>query len=239
MSHPQYGPHVQEVKQHFSHLIDKLRERQLGDGGFAFWPGHTRSATYPSIYVMHFLLEAHDQGYPVPADMMQRGKDYLKAYIARRGDSLSASRDRANAIYLLTRLGEVTTNYLVDLEENLLKNHAHKWSSDILSTYMAATYQILQKDQEAKRLMRGYRLNASHQELNDFRSVLAMDAQYIYLLAKHFENKAKNMDADQILKLTDRIFRGEYNTISSAYSILALGAYSKLVLANDFDEKID
>jgi alpha-2-macroglobulin len=238
MSHPQYGPHVQEVKQHFSHLIDKLRERQLGDGGFAFWPGHTRSATYPSIYVMHFLLEAHDQGYPVPADMMQRGKDYLKAYIARRGDSLSASRDRANAIYLLTRLGEVTTNYLVDLEENLLKNHAHKWSSDILSTYMAATYQILQKDQEAKRLMRGYRLNASHQELNDFRSVLAMDAQYIYLLAKHFENKAKNMDADQILKLTDRIFRGEYNTISSAYSILALGAYSKLVLANDFDEKI-
>jgi len=40
------------------------------------------------------------------------------------------------------------------------------------------------------------------------------------------------------LKLTDRIFRGEYNTISSAYSILALGAYSKLVLANDFDEKI-
>ena len=34
------------------------------------------------------------------------------------------------------------------------------------------------------------------------------------------------------MKLTNRIFKGEYNTISSAYSILALGAYSKLVLTD-------
>ena len=33
-----------------------------------------------------------------------------------------------------------------------------------------------------------------------------------------------------ILQLTEQINRGEYNTISSAYAILALGAYSKTVL---------
>jgi alpha-2-macroglobulin len=103
---------------------------------------------------------------------------------------------------------------------------------------MAATYQLLQKDQEAQRLMDGYKLSDSHQELDDFHSELAVDAQYIYLLAKHFESAARKLDGDQILRLTDLIFKGEYNTIASAYSILALGAYSKLVLSNDFNEDI-
>ena len=238
MSHPAYGSHLPDVKKHFSHLIDKLRERQQGDGGFAFWPGHTDSAEYPSIYVMHFLMEAGEQGFPVPSDLLQRGKDYLKSYIAHSSTSLSAARDRANAIYLLTRMGEVTTNYLVDLEEYLQKHHKDGWHKDILSAYMASTYKLLQKDQEARRLIKGYELNAKHRELNDFHSVLAIDAQYIYLLAKHFEAEALNLDGEKIHQLTDKIFKGEYNTISSAYSILALGAYSKLVLSNDFNEPI-
>ena len=238
MSHPAYGAHLKGVSQHFNHLIDKLRERQLSDGGFAFWPGHTNSANYPSIYVMHFLIEAHEQGYPVPADMMQRGKEYLKAYIANQGRSISATRDRANAIYLLTRMGEVTTNHLVDLEENLLESYKGRWRSDILSVYMASTYKLLHKDQEAKRLIGGYKLDSTHQALNDFRSVLAIDAQYLYLLTKHFQPEAKRIDGAALHKLTDQVFRGEYNTISSAYAILALGAYSELFPDSGFNDEV-
>ncbi len=238
MTHPAYGPQVSNAKTYFSHLIDKLRERQLADGGFAFWPGHNRSATYPSIYVMHFLLEASEQGFPVPTDMMKRGQDYLRWYVGQSSSGLSDARDRANAIYLLTRMGEVTTNYLVDLEEGLNKSYKDAWQQDILSAYMAATYQLLQKDKEANRLIKRYKLGSVHEDLNDFHSELTIDAQYIYLLAKHFEAKARELDGEQILRLTDRIFKGEYNTISSAYSILALGAYSKLVLSNEFNEKI-
>lgn len=238
MTHPAYGAQVSNARSYFAHLIDKLRERQLSDGGFAFWPGHDRSMTYPSIYVMHFLLEASEQGFPVPGDMMKRGQDYLHWYVGQSSSSLSEARDRANAIYLLTRLGEVTTNYLVDLEEGLIKNHKDTWQQDILSAYMAATYQMLQKDKEASRLIKGYQLGSTHDELDDFHSELTIDAQYIYLLAKHFESKARELDGAQILRLTSRIFKGEYNTISSAYSILALGAYSKLVLSNEFNENI-
>ena len=238
MSHPAYGAHVKQVNEHFSHVIDKLRERQRANGGFAFWPSHSHAASYPSIYVMHFLLEARDLGYPVPADMMQRGKDYLKFYSAQQATSLSEARNRANALYLLTRMGVVTTNMLIDLQEYLLKTHKDQWQTDILAVYMGATYKLLHKNSEAKRLIRHYQLSAEHKDVNDFRSVLALDAQYIYLLAKHFKREANNLDGEQILKLTDRIFRGEYNTISSAYSILALGAYSELVLDDDFNENI-
>ena len=238
MSHPAYGAQVKQAQRFFMHLIDKLRERQQADGGFEFWPGHNRSATYPSIYVMHFLLEASEQGFPVPADMQQRGQDYLRNFAARPAITLAQARDRANAIYLLTRLGEVTTNFVVDLEEDLRKNDQDAWQQDILAVYMASTYQLLQKAQEADRLIKGYQLGAEHPEQDDFHSELTLDAQYIYLLTKHFESQARALDGEQILRLTRRIFKGEYNTLSSAYSILALGAYSKLVLSNEFNEDI-
>lgn len=239
MNHPAYAPHVTGIQQSFEVLISKLRERQLGSGGFAFWPGQQNSAEYPSVYVMHFLLEASELGYPVPADMLQRGKDYLKSYIQNSATSLGAARDRANAIYLLTRMGEVTTNYLVDLEEYLKTDHKKVWRSDITASYMAATYQLLQKTSEAERLIDGYKLaQERYPDLDDLHSLLSVDAQYIYLLSRHFESKARNLDGEAILKLTQRIFKGEYNTISSAYSILALGSYSKLVLGNNANENI-
>ncbi len=247
-THPAFGPHQTNVQSHFSHVITKLRERQLGDGGFSFWPGQHSSAEYPSIYVMHFLIEARDTGFPVPKGMMQRGKAYLTDYVGRRpespSDNLSDARDRANAIYLLTRLGVVTTNYLVDLQEYLEKDDPQNkekkvWREDLLASYIAATYALLQKDDEANRLIAGYEIGTENQQqFDDFHSYLAQDAQHLYLLSKHFEGLARSLPGDDVLALTERIFSGEYNTISSAYSILALGAYSKLVLDKPLDENI-
>ena len=238
MSHPAYAPHVKNVDEHFAHIISKLRGRQLADGGFAFWPGQHVTADYPSIYVMHFLIESQSLGYRVPNDMIRRGRDFLEQYAMRSTTSMAQARNRANAIYLLSRLGLVTTNYLVDLEEYLNKNHGKAWRKDLTAVYMASTYQLLQKDDEANRLVAQYELGAEkisglkNNVMDDFHSVLTRDAQFIYLLARHFESKARALSGDDIIKLTSRIFKGEYNTIASAYSVLALGAYSKLVLSD-------
>ncbi len=233
LSHPAYAPHIPEVNEQFSVLISKLRSRQNSDGGFRFWPYGNTSSVYPSIYAMHFLIESNDYGYSVPSSVLSRGKSYLKG-IAQRTNingSLLEHRNRANAIYLLSRMGEVTTNYLIDLEDNLKKVKSKVWKKDITSSYMAATYKLLKKDGEANRLISAYKLNYDkHQGLNDFHNVLTLDAQHIYLLSKHFENKARDLDEKLILGLTEKIHRGEYNTISSAYAILALGAYSKAQL---------
>ena len=238
-AHPAFAPQLDDVEAHFARLIDKLRERQLGDGGFAFWPGQSQSAEYPSVYVMHFLLEANRQGVPVPGDMLQRGRDYLEGLSARAATSLGEARTRANAIYLLTRMGTVTTNYLVDLEESLEENHPRSWRRDLLSAYMAATYQMLQKTDTAARLIDGYRMNADdHRELDDFHSLLALDAQYLFLLSKHFPARARDLPGDRILQLTREVFEGRYNTISAAYTILALGAYSELVDASGEERDI-
>jgi len=66
-----------------------------------------------------------------------------------------------------------------------------------------------------------------------------LDSQYIYLLSKHFEKRARKLDGESILSLTTPIYKGEYNTIASAYTILALGAYSKLKLGDSAQESIE
>src|SRR5690606_8964645 len=121
--------------------------------------------------------------YGVPADMMSRGKQYLTDFVGKPTSSIAAARDRANAIYLLTRLGVVTTNYLVDLQETLDKDYPKQWRKDLLAAYMAASYHILQKDLEANRLIAGYQLSdPKRQSYSDFDSLLTQDAQYIFIL---------------------------------------------------------
>jgi len=238
MTHPGFEPHSEKIRDQFAVLMDRLRERQLANGGFIFWPGGRTAAEYPSVYVMHFLIEANDLGYPVPRDMMQRGKAFLHQYVGKAASNMEAAGVRANAIYLLTRMGEITTNYLVHLQTSLENGLEKDWKQDLTAVYMAATYHLLQKQDQADELIRHYKTGKKpERQYSDFHSPLTQDAQYIYLLARHFEGRIHRMEGEALLPLIDPIFKGEYNTISAAYSILALGACSKLKLENNVDEQ--
>ncbi len=236
----EYSPHINDVKQPFNHVISQLTRRQQANGGFAFWPGQTRSSVYPSIYAMHFLIEAQSLGYPVPTAMVQRGKAFLTTLAQTRAKSFNDARNKAIALYLLTRMGEVTTNYLVDLEEYLSKHHAKQWRHDISAIYIASTYQLLKKQDEAEALIKHFKAeHTPNDDSSGFNSTLAHNAQYIFLLSKHFEDHARQQPTKRILQLTDSIFKGEYNTHSAAYSVLALGAYSQLSDMALYDSAIE
>ena len=56
-------------------------------------------------------------------------------------------------------MGQVTTNYLIDLEQGLEKAHADDWRRDLAAVYMAATYRLIQKDGEADRLVGEFVMN--------------------------------------------------------------------------------
>jgi len=58
---------------------------------------------------------------------------------------------------------------------------------------------------------------------------LVRDAQLIYILSRHFPERLKNVTGDQLSAIIDPIGKGNYNTLSSAYSILALDAYGDAV----------
>ncbi|MFC1664726.1 alpha-2-macroglobulin [Pseudomonadota bacterium] len=239
VTHSGMRPNTASTRVKFKKLVDKLRERQLGNGGFSFWAGERTSASYPSIYVMHFLIETRELGYPIPERMMTRGRDFLRYFVRQSVTTLGEARIRANAIYLLTRLGDVTTNYLYDLQRYLEDSIKDRWKSDLTGAYIAATYQLLKKNSEAEELIGHYKLGSRSKGVyDDFHSPLTQDGQYIYLLSKHFEAQLRSMDASGLLNLIEPIFKGEYNTISAAYATLALGAYSSKKLNGEFDKSI-
>lgn len=239
MSHPAFAPHAKDNRARFATLVARLRERQLANGGFCFWPGGSEVAPFPSVYVMHFLLEIRELGYAVPDDLMSRGRAFLHEYAGNAPADLEQARVRAYAIYLLTRMGEVTTNHLVNLQTWLDKEHPKTWRRDLVAAYMAGAYALLQKHADAEDLIDRYRLGEKPDGRDGvFHSPLTRDAQFVFLLARHFPQRAAKLDGDQLLRFIEPVFRGRYNTISAAYTILALGAYGRLQDTPGRDEAI-
>ncbi len=68
--------------------------------------------------------------------------------------SLREARIQAYAIYLLTREGVVTTNYILNLRDYLDTHHAKQWQSDLTGVYLAGAYALLKKNDEAQKLIK-------------------------------------------------------------------------------------
>jgi len=215
-----------QATQNAQGVISMLQTRQLGDGGFALWPGSSYVNTFASVYALHFITELKDSSLnvDVPTALYAGGMDYLRKIAREHTSSMEDSRRRAMAIYLLIRNKEVATNYLVDLHDSL--KNLDSWKKDITSTYIAASYKLLKKDKTAQGLVEGF--DPSYESgYTDFQSNLTMNAQYIYLVSKHFPGLNLNVK-ENIMPLLKPVIAGKLNTISASYTIMALSAFSAL-----------
>ncbi len=209
----------------FSDLIGKLRSRQLSNGGFRFWQSSNEAAEFPSVYIAHFLTEASTSDLPVPRAMQESAMNFLRELAARAAGNENEARLRAYAIYVLTRNGVVTTNYLTSLQE-YLQTLDDDWKRDITAMYMAASYRLVKLNDLADTLVDGYSLQGGNEMYSDFDTRLGRDAQYIYLLARHFPQRLTQLTADQLRTFVSPVIQNRFNTLSSAYTILALQAYA-------------
>jgi uncharacterized protein YfaS (alpha-2-macroglobulin family) len=83
--------------------IRRLQSFRLGDGSLSYWPGTAESSPFGSAYALHFLQEAENAGYAVPAE--------LKASLTRYVSSLAANTHadafvRAYGLYALAAAGK-------------------------------------------------------------------------------------------------------------------------------------
>ncbi|MEJ2610211.1 MAG: MG2 domain-containing protein [Candidatus Thiodiazotropha sp.] len=238
-SQPGYAGQQPDIHHKVEALINQLRTRQVASGGFNLWSGEQEAADFPSVYAMHFLVEAREAGFSVPNDLFDSGQEFLRELARRSVSDLESARISAQAIYLLTRSGQVTSNLLLGLHEWLQKQQKGHWKQDLSAAYLAATYAMLKKNDEAEKLIDGYHIGTGDWAVySDFHSPLTLDAQYVTLLAKHFPKRLKALTEQEIRQLVEPVFGGHYNTLGSAYTILALSAYGQAVSAAEQDAKI-
>lgn len=79
--------------------ISRLLQMQRDNGGFALWDKNGPEEYWLTAYVMDFLVRANEQGYSVPAEVINRGNERLLRYLQDPGmmsirytDDSSASR---------------------------------------------------------------------------------------------------------------------------------------------------
>ncbi len=219
-----------EVDAQLEKTFATLGHRQRNEGSFGYWEwGTTPNATdFVSVYATHFLSEAKAAGFPPPNDILQNALRYLRTMVTKEPNDLTEARTIAYAIYVLTREGVITTNYILNLTDYLTKHQEKKWEGDLTGVYLAGAWSILQKGDEALRLLHGYELGkAQPGESGDFYSPLGADAQYLAIVARHFPDRLRQFSAQDLKALTEPIGRGDFNTLSAAYAVWALKSLSQ------------
>ncbi|KTD62281.1 hypothetical protein Lsan_1814 [Legionella santicrucis] len=229
-----FGEETKEVHEKVNATVQMLSQRQMSNGAFSYWPGlgDNQGNDFASVYAMHFLTEARTQGFNVPNDLFFNGINYLKTLASQNVSDMEAARIQAYAIYILTRNEIVTTNYLANLQLYLEKDKTKAWQKDITTIYIAASYQLLQSHDEANQLIGLYKPQNNQAYVTDFYNSAIADAQYLYIVAKHFPNLLPQVGDQLLMRLIEAINNNEINTVLSGYTSLALGAYHQN-LSND------
>lgn len=220
----------------WSNLLSVLRSRQNAEGGFGLSNATPQANEFASVYVLHMLLEAKDNGKNVPDDMLKKTLAYAQTLAASPANTLEALRVRAYAAYLVTRLGIVASNSLAGIRESLRNNFQdEQWQQDLTAGYLAASYQLLQQQGEAGALLKAQLKQFGRKPADfAFRSYydpMIRDAQTIYLLAKHFPDQLKKLPPDFLQTIAKAVQDNRFNTLSSAYFLMAYQAYSDSIPA--------
>lgn len=124
-------------------------------------PGAAGSSSdeFVSLYTAQFLTFAKRHNFDVPDAMLGRLLGYVKGAASRDPQS-SDDSNPAYAAYLLTANGEITTNYLLKLE-NYYKSASKDWKNSLSAAYIAAGYRLLQDKSRADSLINGYKTGRS------------------------------------------------------------------------------
>ncbi len=221
-------------------FISTLETRQNDAGGFGLWSATPTSLPFVSAYAMNFLLEARERGVAVPQNVLDNGNAYLRELAADDSlTSLAQLRDRAYAIYLLTVQGNVTTNQIAAVQQRLEVLYAKQWRSDLAAAWLAASYKLLQQDDEADKLIAGPikvlergKPDSDSFEFAEYYSPAVRDASVLYIVSRQFPAQAKVLPPQVFENIAWPLQRNDYNTLSSAMTILALDSYAGMEPGN-------
>ena len=224
-----------------NNTISELVQRQNNDGGFSAWPiskeydeSYNYSNTFHSIYAMHFLTLAKQNGYFIPKGTYSKGMEWLSNYKNLTFSNMNEAKNKAYALYVLTLNydPENIAQALTNLENDINSRFKEEFENSAGIAYMASTYKIMQNDKKANELIKKFKFSNNKNFYNSYDSDDLRNVQYIYLTGLYFPdifNRIKNEAANILLNIVEG---RRYNTLLSSYSIMALGNFADSIEAN-------
>ena len=224
-----------KMDESLSKIFQTLSERQNYDGGFRYWNNfNDDSDPFISVYAMHFLSEGATRYLAVPSDTFNQGIYYLENMANRSINSLDEAREKAYAVYILTQNSVITTSYIANILKYLDEYHKNTWQEDLTSVYLAASYKMLQMNEEAEKLLDRFTLNKPISKTDyQYYNPLIKYSQYLYLISMHSPERLKDFDP-KIVQDIALFAKDNYNSLSASYAIMASLAYADKI--NNVDE---
>jgi len=132
-------------------------------------------------------------------------------------------------VYLLVRQGIKPNAAIANVEQELSRRYTQAWPTDLAAAYLAATYRLMQRNNDADRIIRNVPWANQKKDWGEevYYDPLVHDAQLLYLLARHFPNQLGNSPPPAMEAMSSAISGNRGASLSSAYMLLALDAYAK------------
>jgi uncharacterized protein YfaS (alpha-2-macroglobulin family) len=97
--------------------VAEIVSRQRSDGGFGLWPSSTESYPWVGAYALFVLSQAKLHGAAVPQSVFDRGKDYLRRYLAETAEDQYRLPTLAFVVDVLSDMGSPDAGYQQKLFE--------------------------------------------------------------------------------------------------------------------------
>lgn len=228
-----------EPRKTFDRYLVQLRARQTAEGGFAMWPGGGVDP-FATLYAVRLLVEARDHKLPVPQDLLQKANGYLQGWLGDGDSALDGWRQRAQAVYLLTRQGIIAPAVLANLRETWRDRKVQGWDDDLGAAYLAASYQLVKQEQIADELLNPVwsdllarsEKHARRHVWGGYYDPLVHDAMLLNVVARHFPSRLKALQPAVWEGMGAMVRDGWYNSLSSASMLLAVDAWFDAVAQN-------
>ena len=211
----------QQIQSNITSTIERVRQFQISNGGMGYWPGDNYANTWGTNYAGHFLLEAQQLGYNIPAGLISKWKSYQKRAAQRWNygeNNYDNELTQAYRLYTLALANAAEIGAMNRLRENTKISDQAKWR-------LAAAYSLIGRKEIAQELIAS--LNTAVKDYRElsytYGSGLRDEAMILEsLVAINDLDKAASVAKNIANQLSSNRWFG---TQTVAYSLLAISKF--------------
>ena len=224
----------QKIQFNIQRGIDRLAHFQTPNGGFSYWQGENNANDWSSSYAGHFLIEAEQKGFVLPISFKSKWINYQRN--AAKNWRLDTRRYRnglaqAYRLYTLALAGSADLSSMNRLREtNGINNQA--------KLRLAAAYAIIGQKEVATTLVNTTPYDFPIQKYesytygsSDRNTAMVLET---FVLLKDL-NKARTLGKNIASSLSEKRYM---STQTTAYSLLAMAKYAKLIGGKGLDVSV-
>ncbi|WP_423148297.1 alpha-2-macroglobulin family protein [Rubrolithibacter danxiaensis] len=210
------------VERNIKNAISRLRGFQTPEGGLSYWPGNSEADEWGTNYAGHFVIEAQNKGYSVPAGFLDSWKRYQKnrsvSWVPNSADFYRGDLIQAYRLYLLALAKSPEIGAMNRLREFKYLSAESKWR-------LASAYKLVGRPEIATQLIKGlsFTIKPYSEPGKTFGSELRDQAMILETLVELEQNTA----ASKLLYTVAAKLSQEqwYSTQTTAYALIAIAKY--------------